>query len=270
MATFRNGNQQVAYRNGIAQVAYRNGELVMGGGDDGSWLTTHTLEAEVSSSGGVEASIGYATSTPPPAFGSLSPDSVQGFHIESIVDVHVPPVRFSINIEAVLEDDFFTLISVPSLSKTFFTADATIFGNTIWQWDVAGLAGLVDGQSYPIEIAYLGSNHLVESVLVAGGAGFEVGYNFEAGYGSLTPADLWDGQIVRELTSDFLVFDWQFRISGGTIPDYYEGILITGSGINLNLRLADASVDGNTWVWSNQGVSMVNGDTYTVRFYRFP
>lgn len=253
MATFRNGNQQVAFRNGVKQVAYRNGELVMGGGIPSNEYTLSS-DTLTTVSGFIQGVVGdlqpriFENSTiilcstntaqsPATIFG-VDPDPEGGDGVISLTRL-----------------DTMTVYLMPLVGPQA-TSPELIF------------TPADDGTDIPLLIERYDDVVIVNSTLVAGGT-LLVGY-FLGSFGTLDPDALWQGRNCAQLTSSDIATQWDFRISGGTSPAYFHRIVITGPGVNLTLFEADALIFQQEWYWPNTGQAMTSGQTYAVTFYRFP
>ena len=147
MATYRNGNQQVAFRNGIAQVGYHNGEVVIGG------ETPHILTAEFSEST-VPIPIrswGYSATSMPP-LGDMQPRTTgvgADRGIGSLYNFIIGPdgagetLILILDNAAVNDNSSFTRFHLRNangtLIRTFERTEMTFTAGTPSNWTLAGI-----------------------------------------------------------------------------------------------------------------------------------
>lgn len=266
MATFRNGNQQVAFRNGIEQVAYRNGELVIDSGAEPPPLT-HTITV-----GTVSPFIGY--SQVGAGTGNLVPNIVEGAEVRVLASLWTD--------EWLGQDQFYLTsaqlpwesIRVERLDTGLSMVMTVPEGGTAYV-NVGGVGFFSpadNGNAIPLNITVVEDPNIRLMQLTTGSSTFIRGYIL--GFiGDLVPDNALDGIQVGEITSDVLVFDWIFRLIGGTIPNYFHTLRVIEQGLDpafpiVNLLRTDASDNGTDWIWGNTGISMTDGVIYEVYLYR--
>ena len=264
MATFRNGNQQVAFRNGIAQVAFRNGELVIGGEPP---PLTHTITVGTLSPLIGFSQVGVGT-------GNLAPQILEGADVRVLASLWTTSWLD-------LDQMYLTSAQGPWLSVRVERLDTNLVmnmvrsGTTYDHTDGDGFFSPADdGNAIPLNITVENDPNISLMQLTAGGSLFERGYLLGS-FGELEPDTALDGIQVLEITSDTLVFDFVLRILGGTIPNYFHRMIIVEQGLDpaiplVTLLHADASDNGIQWQWGNTGTSMTDGVIYEVYIYRNP